>query len=135
MVTENDKILKHVDIIFLTFDLTNKESFLNIDNKHIPFLKDYINENTLLYLVGTKSDLVNNVVINNNTALNLLKKLNCLNYFITSSKNNLNFKDIVITAVLGYYNTLIQTPKKNKLVNFTSKSEDNDNTDIIFDKN
>ena len=53
--------IKEAKFIFLIYDITNEESFINI-NKWLEFSKDLNEENALFILVGNKSDLFNRKV-------------------------------------------------------------------------
>lgn len=83
---------RNVDIILFVFDLTNKQSFRNIEYWYEE-IKSTLKSHNRLYLVGTKNDYKNEIYIDNNDIIELSKKYN-MKYFDTSSKKNYNINNL-----------------------------------------
>ena len=49
---------REANIIFLVYDITNKNTFINI-NKYIEMIKEIKKENSIIILLGNKNDLEN----------------------------------------------------------------------------
>jgi len=85
------------DIILLVFDLTNKETFKNINKWHEDIKKNFKNQKEIIgFLIGNKNDLKDKRVIEHASALELAEKLN-LYYFETSALTGENIQYIFET--------------------------------------
>jgi small GTP-binding protein len=87
---------KNADVVFLVFDITNRQSFENLENWYNKVISK-VNYNHKMCLIGTKLDLEKERKVTYDEAAN--NKFN-LSYFETSSKNdiNLEFINIVIDS-------------------------------------
>ena len=47
---------KNAHLIFLAYDMTKDELFVNLERVWLEEIKEYAKENVKIYLVGTKSD-------------------------------------------------------------------------------
>lgn len=74
------------DGAILVFDMTNRESFLRLE-EWIYMLREKASENTKLLIVGNKSDLVAHRVVSHEEAATFAQKLNVF-YWETSAKDN-----------------------------------------------
>ena len=87
----NKLYFRGAQIVFICFDLTNKQSFSNIEK-----WKNVMIENTSnlfgIFLVGCKSDL--NKVIKNEEIKNFCEE-NSFEYFETSSKDSFNIENLI----------------------------------------
>lgn len=77
--------------IFLVFDLSKKETFLNL-NSWLDIIKNYIDPKCLICVIGAKSDL--NLKNIDKCEIEKFLNDNNLYYFECSSKNNINIDDI-----------------------------------------
>ncbi|KAF0978547.1 hypothetical protein FDP41_002367 [Naegleria fowleri] len=80
-----------VNGILVVFDLTNETSFQNT-TKWIQQIKSNAQENTLIALVGNKSDMVHRRVVDRSRAEEFAKKLN-IPYFEASAKDGTGVKE------------------------------------------
>ncbi|KAL9644978.1 hypothetical protein ABK040_004471 [Willaertia magna] len=80
-----------VNGIFVVFDLTNEQSFVNL-TKWIQQIKSNASENVVIMLVGNKSDLVHKRVIDRSRAEEFAKQCS-IPYFETSAKDASGVKD------------------------------------------
>ncbi len=82
------------EVVLLVFDLTNKDSFKNINKWYEDIQKNFKNKKELIgFLIGNKNDLNEKRLIEQNNALELAEKLN-LQYFETSALTGENIQDM-----------------------------------------
>ena len=95
---------KKADNILLFYDITNKESYNNINNwiKMIINEKGKINDKYELFLIGNKIDKNDNRVIEKKTAKKLAEKYN-VKYFECSCLNAINIYEILNEIALIAY--------------------------------
>lgn len=97
--------IKSCPVFILVFDLTNRKSFLELDN----WIK-MINENsspTLLNVVGNKADLKEQRQVELNEILQFSNQ-NSMNYFEVSAKEDLNIEELFIDINIRLYEEAIQ---------------------------
>jgi len=83
---------RNADIIILTFDLTNIQSFKNIEYWYNEI--NFVNpQNRFIYLVGTKCDSTKNIVVDKNEIDAFCKKYD-IKYYKTSAKKNINISEL-----------------------------------------
>jgi Ras-related protein Rab-2A len=87
---------KNNTCMLLVFDLTKRASFLNLKN-WLNILRSNSDPNSLICVIGTKSDLRNNYI--NKEEINNFVNDNNLIYFECSSKNNVNIDKIFFETV------------------------------------
>ena len=88
--------------IATVFDLTNRESFEHVE-KWLEEINKYAKENVMRFLIGNKSDLVNERQVSYEEVRALANKLN-IYYVETSAKNNINVSDFFQIATKEYLN-------------------------------
>lgn len=83
---------RNADIVILTFDLTNIISFRNIEYWYNEI--NFVNpENRFIYMVGTKCDNINNIIVNKDEIDAFCKKYD-IKYYETSAKKNINISEL-----------------------------------------
>ena len=96
------KYYQNVDGIFLSFDVTDEDSFNNINN----WLKDIYpntnNKNFIIYLVGNKIDVINDRKISKEVAKSFAESKG-MRYFESSAKYNINVREIINTMISEVY--------------------------------
>ena len=106
--------------ILLAFDLTNQDSFKNIE-KWISNIYKYGRNNVKIILVGTKSDLEQDIKVSAEQIEKFAQYIN-VSYYEISAKNNSNieesFEDLVKQIQL---NLDIEKDLNNKYVSLSSK--------------
>ena len=98
------------DCVIIVFDLTNRDSF-----KDLVFWLDEIKKHThniLYYLVGNKSDLINERKVEHKTIEQFIVKYNINNYLEVSAKDNINIETLFIN-IIGK----IKNYKSKKIIN------------------
>ena len=84
------------DGILVVYDITNKQSFMNVEN-WIKSAKEELTKSVPIYLIGNKSDLEEDRVIDKEAGINMSEQLG-LKFYETSCKNGNNvekcFKDM-----------------------------------------
>jgi small GTP-binding protein len=110
-----NSIFDGVSGVIITFDISNKESFLNI-HEYVNLVSQQDNPIKIV-IVGCKNDLDRQVSFND--AYNFAKN-NKITYFETSDLDN-NIQDIFMTLAMHMYNNVkykdIQYTKPNYLTN------------------
>ena len=95
------KYYQNADGIFILFDVTNEESFKNV-NYWLGSVKDYLGDNEqnlmTIFIVGNKIDLKNRV-ISRTDAENYANSLG-IKYFEISAKINLNINEVIGRMIL-----------------------------------
>ena len=91
----------------IVFDLTNKESFNNI-NAWLDIIKKNAPEETIKILVGNKSDLKTNRIVTKEEIIKLSNDTK-IEYFETSAKDNTGINEAIL-----YLGTLIKREKLDK---------------------
>ena len=76
-------------IVLLVYDITNKNSFENLEKIWYPDLKEYGEEYKVLAVVGTKSDLYENEEVLEEEARNYAKEKDAI-FMLVSAKNGNN---------------------------------------------
>lgn len=97
--------IKSCPVFILVFDLTNRKSFLELDN----WMK-LINENTspkLLNVVGNKADLKEQREVELNEILQFANK-NSMNYIEVSAKEDLNIEELFVDINKRLFEEAIQ---------------------------
>ena len=88
--------------IVTVFDLTDRDSFDHIE-KWLDEINKYAKENVMRFLIGNKSDLVDQRKVAYEEARALSSRLN-IYYVETSAKNNINVSDFFQIAAKNYLN-------------------------------
>jgi Ras-related protein Rab-1A len=81
--------------IIISFDITNKISFKNIE-QWIRNVKDFGSDNSIKLIIGTKSDLIEERQVSKEEIDTLVNELN-INYIETSAKENNNINEVFVT--------------------------------------
>ena len=98
---------READIIFLVYDITNRNTYINI-NKYIEMIKEIKKEDSIIFLLGNKNDLENQRKVIKKEAEELAEKKGFLFYEISTKKiyddiNNL-FQGIIIPGIKIKFN-------------------------------
>ena len=101
----NQNYYRDSDIILIIFDITNKESFNNIENNYIKIIKREIGKPLMIGIIGTKIDLMDKMVINDiilNDKVEELKKIFPKSKIISrtvSSKTNDGIQELLLDII------------------------------------
>ena len=101
----NQNYYRDSDIILIVFDITNKDSFNNIENKYIKIIKREIGNPLMIGLIGTKIDLIDKMVINDemlNNKVEEIKKIFPKSKVIcrtVSSKTNDGIQELLLDII------------------------------------
>jgi len=119
---------RDANVIFICIDITNKENIIENIQYWIDELGKYISLNRIIYIVGTKSDLVSideiDIFIKN------IKKNFNLDLIITSSKSNLNVENTFKTSLIKTIEKYKNNQKEQNMETFEINE-----TNMIIDKN
>ena len=87
---------RNSETCILVFDLTNADTFKNIETWRTEFLEQLNPPDINTYpfvLLGNKSDDKKNIQVNQEEIENYCKEHNNMPYFMTSAKDNINLED------------------------------------------
>jgi len=99
--------------ILLVYDITNRDTFLNI-KKWSNHIKDSANKDVCVLLVGNKSDKEKNREVSFDDGEKIAKECNFF-FMEMSAKNNLNIKEGFEILVNEMYKTYGDKPKAEKI--------------------
>jgi GTPase SAR1 family protein len=88
---------RNTETCVLVFDLTAKESFDNIEiwrNNFLGSLNLSNNDNFPFILVGNKSDLKDDILVNDDEINDYCQQHNNMPYFATSAKEKINLEEL-----------------------------------------
>jgi len=106
---------KKVDGVILMYDITNKESFDNLE-EWIKEIEDNANQNIHIFIVGNKSDLYKERVVKTEDGKSFAENHDCL-FFETSIKQNKGVSQLFTTISEKICNS-------RKLLNYTVIEEE-----------
>ena len=86
-------ILRNNKGVILVYSITDRKSFDDIANYWISAINDYIDKDSVIYLVGNKSDLKNEREVNLEEGNKLAQNYN-FKFMETSAKNNKNIQEL-----------------------------------------
>ena len=104
------KYYQNADGVVLSFDITNKESFNNIDLWLKDIYNNRNNNNLIIYLVGNKIDIEKRE-ISKEVAISYAESKG-IRYFESSAKYNINVREIINTMILEVYSKIKKIPFK-----------------------
>ena len=81
----NGIFIKDSHCVILGFDITNKFSFKEIENYHYNKVKNILGDESLIYLVANKIDLIDEVEVSEKEAIDYAKEKG-IKYFRVSAK-------------------------------------------------
>ena len=100
--TLTESFYKNAHGVLLVFDVTSRSSFTNT-KKWMKNITDRAKPDIIIYLVGNKTDCLEERVIFEEEALKLSKKYG-MKYYETSAKNGGGIKDTVEALVMDIFN-------------------------------
>ena len=120
---------KDADCFIIGFDIINEENFKEVDY-HYNYIKENMENNPLIYLVGNKIDLFLDERVSEEEALKYSKEKN-IKYFPVSAKEGTNVDNLIADVV----NALIERcMKKNKLDQFINKKNNKTEKNLLYSK-
>ena len=119
-----NECFKDAFIVCLVYDITNEQSFEDIDKIWLPFLRENGEKYIILGLVGNKSDLFTDEKVDESKAREYAKKINA-SFFLTSAKNGDNI-DILFENLVSKY---LEPEFINKITSLKNEREEIFNLD------
>jgi small GTP-binding protein len=92
--------------IIISYDITNKQSFVNID-RCMRNVKDFVSDNAVKILIGTKSDLEEKRKVSKKELEDLANELD-MKYIETSAKDNKNVDELFIIICKEILNNMTE---------------------------
>ena len=86
--------IKDTNCIIIMYDITNRASFENIKDYWYKTIKEFKEKDTLVYLVGNKMDLLDNVNVDEDDAKDYAKEKN-MKFFNISCLSKLGLNDFI----------------------------------------
>jgi len=123
---------KNADCIIMGYDITNKQSFEKIKSFWYNKIKEK-NKTNLIYLLGNKIDLKDNIEVNENEVYKFTD-INRIKHFSISVKNDINIKNLIDDIKINIEiinNGINRTPKKYYKVVFFGDSGVGSKTSFI----
>ena len=104
--------IKKADGILMVYDITNKQSFINIKN-WIKTAQEDMKKKIPIYLIGNKADLEDERIITQENGENLSEEYN-LKFYETSCKTGANIEECFMDMANELYNIMDEKFNKNK---------------------
>jgi small GTP-binding protein len=92
--------------IIISYDITNKQSFVNIE-RWMRNVKDFVSDNAVKILIGTKSDLEEKRKVSKKELEDLANELD-MKYIETSAKDNKNVDELFIIICKEILNNMTE---------------------------
>ena len=113
----NNMFLKNSKIVIFVYDITNKKSFIELQNYWYPLINHKLGNEIILGIAGNKSDLYENEEVNEEEAREFSKNINAI-FNLTTAKNNeaINYliKDLLTKYIEnGNYEKDLENEKNN----------------------
>lgn len=93
---------KGANVVFLCFDLTREDTFNNL-RKWLTDVRQHAAEDILVYLIGSKQDLVEQREVDKETAQAFVQENGIEKYFETSSVTGFNVEEVFSMAAKDMY--------------------------------
>ena len=115
--TINNMFLKNSKIVIFVYDITNKKSFIELQNYWYPLINHKLGNEIILGIAGNKSDLYENENVNEEEVRKFSNNINAT-FNLTTAKNNeaINFliKDLLTKYIEnGNYEKDLENEKNN----------------------
>ena len=93
---------KGANVVFLCFDLTREDTFNNL-RKWLSDVRQHASEDIVVYLIGSKQDLVEQREVDKETAQAFVTENGIEKYFETSSVTGFNVEEVFSMAAKDMY--------------------------------
>ena len=92
-------------IVCLVYDITNKKSFVNLKEKWLKDVQNYGEKNTILAVVGNKSDLYEKGEVEEDEAIEFAEKIGATFQLTSPLNNGGDLERFFKTLVEGYFSS------------------------------
>ena len=86
-------LYKYAQAVIFVYDITNKNSFVDIKDKWYEKVKEFAHDNCIFAVVGNKMDLVENEEVSKEEAKEYAESIGAL-WFLTSAKQGKGIEEI-----------------------------------------
>ena len=127
----NKIFMKNTDIALIVYDITNKKSFVNLNEFYKELIKMNERDKMIIGIAANKSDLYENTEVNREEGEEYAKKINAL-YFESTATDHENVVNIFEELIKVYIENNKEVIEQNNNLQSTNISQKNDNIDNII---
>ena len=127
----NKIFMKNTDIALIVYDITNRQSFLNLNEFYEELININKRDKMIIGIAANKSDLYENTEVNREEGEEYAKKINAL-YFESTATDHENVVNIFEELIKVYIENNKEVIEQNNNLQSTNISQKNDNIDNII---
>ena len=127
----NKIFMKNTDIALIVYDITNRQSFLNLNEFYEELININKRDKMIIGIAANKSDLYENAKVNKEESEEYAKKINAL-YFESTATDHENVVNIFEELIKVYIENNKEVIEQNNNLQSTNISQKNDNIDNII---
>ena len=127
----NKIFMKNTDIALIVYDITNRQSFLNLNEFYEELININKRDKMIIGIAANKSDLYENAKVNKEEGEEYAKKINAL-YFESTATDHENVVNIFEELIKVYIENNKEVIEQNNNLQSTNISQKNDNIDNII---
>ena len=127
----NKIFMKNTDIALIVYDITNKKSFVNLNEFYKELIKMNERDKMIIGIAANKSDLYENTEVNKEEGEEYAKNINAL-FFESTATDHENVVNIFEELIKVYIENNKEVIEQNNNLQSTNISQKNDNIDNII---
>ena len=104
---------KGAHVVFLCYDITREDTFRNL-RTWLNDVRQHASDNVLVYLIGSKSDLVDDRQVEKDDAIAFCQENNIAQFFETSSMTGHNVEEVFSLAAKDMYVKTVMKAEEDK---------------------
>ena len=127
----NKIFMKNTDIALIVYDITNRQSFLNLNEFYEELININKRDKMIIGIAANKSDLYENAKVNKEEGEEYAKNINAL-FFESTATDHENVVNIFEELIKVYIENNKEVIEQNNNLQSTNISQKNDNIDTII---
>jgi len=127
----NKIFMKNTDIALIVYDITNRQSFLNLNEFYEELININKRDKMIIGIAANKSDLYENAKVNKEEGEEYAKNINAL-FFESTATDHENVVNIFEELIKVYIENNKEVIEQNNNLQSTNISQKNDNIDNII---